>query len=60
MAEALATLTPALTRPTARRPPARSLRAALYRHAFNPHQQNITVDPATASALAWLEAPSTA
>ena len=58
MAEALATLTPALTRPTARRPPARSLRAALYRHAFNPHRQNATAAPATSSALAWLERAS--
>lgn len=58
LAEALATLTPVLTRPTARRPPIRTLRAALYRHAFNPHQRNTTVDPATASALAWLERAS--
>jgi hypothetical protein len=58
VAEALATLTPVLTRATTHRPPARSLRAALYRHAFNPHQRNTTMDPATASALAWLERAS--
>jgi integrase len=57
VAEALATLTPELTRPTARRPPIRILRAALYRHAFNPHRRNTAVDPATA-ALAWLERAS--
>jgi len=55
MAEALATITPLLTRPIARRPPAQLLRAALYRHAFNPHQRNTTPDPATAGALGWLE-----
>jgi integrase len=58
VAEALATLTPVLTRATTHRPPARSLRAALYRHAFNPHQRNTIMDPATASALAWLERAS--
>jgi hypothetical protein len=35
VAEALATVTAALTRPTAHQPPARWLRAAPYRHAFN-------------------------
>lgn len=54
LAEALATLTPVLTRATGHRPPARSLRAALHRHVFNPHQRNATPDPATASAVAWL------
>ena len=47
MAEALATLTPALTKATARRPPARTLRAALYGHAFNPQMRATTPDPAT-------------
>jgi hypothetical protein len=54
-ADALATLTPVLTRPIACRPPARSLRAALYLHAFSPHRRNTTADRATASALAWME-----
>lgn len=37
LADALATVTPALTRPDARgRPDPRDLRTALYRHAFNP------------------------
>ena len=58
MADALATATAALTRPTTRRPPARLLRAALYRHAFDPHQRNATADPAIANALAWLERAS--
>jgi len=58
MAEALATLTAELTRPTARRPPIRTLRAALCGHAFNPHRRNATVDPATASTLTWLERAS--
>ena len=58
LAEALATLTPVLTRATGHRPPARSLRAALHRHVFNPHQRNATPDPATASAVAWLDRAS--
>ncbi len=58
VAEALASVTPELTRPTARRPPIRTLRAALYGHAFNPHRRNATLDRATASALAWLERAS--
>ena len=35
LADALATITPLLTRETGRRPPAKTLRAALYGHAFN-------------------------
>ena len=35
LADALATVTVALTRPAAERPPTRALRAALYRHEFN-------------------------
>ena len=58
MAEALATVTPALTRATGKRPPAQVLRAALYGHAFNPQHQTRGPDPATAAALAWLERAS--
>jgi integrase len=57
VADALATITPLLTTPTTRRPPARVLRAALYQHAFNPHQPQ-TPDPAAARALAWIERTS--
>jgi len=58
MAEALATVTPGLTRPTASRPPARTLRAALYGHAFNPHRRHAAMDLATGKALGWLERAS--
>jgi integrase len=58
MAEALATVTPALTTATGQRPPAQVLRAALYGHAFNPQRQTKKPDPATAAALAWLERAS--
>ena len=58
MAEALATVTPALTTATGQRPPAQALRAALYGHAFNPQRQTRKPDPATAAALAWLERAS--
>ena len=58
MAEALATVTPALTTATGQRPPAQVLRAALYGHAFNPQHQTRRPDPATAAALAWLERAS--
>jgi hypothetical protein len=51
LADALATVTLALTRPAAGRPPARTLRAALYRHAFNPTRRATTTDPAVARAL---------
>jgi hypothetical protein len=39
LADALATVTPALTGPGAGRPPARTLRAALYGHVFNPQRR---------------------
>ena len=48
LADALATVTPALTRPAAGAPPAAALRAALYGHAFNPHPRATATDPATA------------
>ena len=54
LADGLATVTLALTRPASRRPPARTLRAALYRHAFNPTRRATTTDPAVARALGWL------
>jgi hypothetical protein len=57
LADALATITPLLTAPATRRPPARALRAALYQHAFNP-QQSRAPGPATARALAWIERTS--
>ena len=52
LADALATVTPLLTRETGRRPPDRTLRAALYGHAFNPSRRSR--NPVTASAPAWL------
>lgn len=55
LADALATVTPLLTRDTGRRPPAGVLRAALYGYAFNPPLRSCAPDPGTASALAWLE-----
>jgi integrase len=59
MAEALATVTPVLTKTTPLRPPAHTLRAALYRHAFNLQRRGGgTLDPAAAVALAWLERTS--
>jgi len=54
LADALATVTPALTRPAAGRPPARLLRAALDRHVFNPARRAAATDPAVAQALGWL------
>jgi len=45
---------PALTRPTAGPPPARTLRAALYRHAFNPQRRAGPIGPAQERALGWL------
>ena len=59
LADALATVTPLLTRETGRRPPPGRLRAALVRAclqpaALRPHAP----DPDTASALAWLERAS--
>ncbi|HEY5987323.1 MAG TPA: hypothetical protein VIV12_13255 [Streptosporangiaceae bacterium] len=55
MAEALATVTPLLTKTTSRRPPARMLRAALYGYAFSLLRRSRAPELATASALAWLE-----
>ena len=58
LADALATITPLLTRETSRRPPPGRLRAALYGHAFNPQRGFCAPDPGTASVLAWLERAS--
>jgi integrase len=58
LADALATVTPLLTRETGRRPPAQTLRAALYGHAFNARRRCRAPGPGTASALAWLERAS--
>jgi len=58
LADALATVTPLLTREVVRRPPAGVLRAALYGHAFNQPLRSRAPDPGTASALAWLEQAS--
>jgi hypothetical protein len=55
LADALATVTPLLTREPGGRPPASRLRAALYGYAFNAQQRRSRApDPGTASALAWL------
>ena len=58
LADALATVTPLLTRDTGRTPPPGRLRAALYGHAFNPPLRPQAPDPDTASALAWVEQAS--
>ena len=58
LADALATVTPLLTRETGRRPPAEILRAALYGHAFNARRRCGAPGPDTASALAWVERAS--
>ena len=58
LADTLATVTPLLTRETSRRPPAQTLRAALYGHAFNARRRCRTPRPHTASALACLERAS--
>jgi hypothetical protein len=58
LAEALATVTPALTRPRARdRPDPRNLRMVLYQHAFNPGRP---ADPGGAAAqiLDWTQQAS--
>jgi hypothetical protein len=58
VAEALATVTPALTRPGARgRPDPRELRTALYQHAFNPARP---AGPGSAAAqiLGWAQQAS--
>ena len=54
LADALATITPLLIRETGRRPPAQTLRAALYGHAFNARRRCRAPAPDTASALAFL------
>ncbi|HUL24696.1 MAG TPA: hypothetical protein VLW44_02860 [Streptosporangiaceae bacterium] len=51
MAEALTTVTTLLTKTASRRPPARVLRAALYRYAFNPPRRSRAPEPATADVL---------
>lgn len=54
IADALATVTPALLAPGPGRPPAAVLRAALYGHAFNPARADADLGPAAATALgAW-------
>jgi len=53
IADALATITPALLTPERGGPPAAVLRAALYGHAFNPAQAGTDPGPAAAAALAW-------
>ena len=53
IADALATITPALLTPGRSRPPATVLRAALYGHAFNPSRADADPGPAAGSALAW-------
>jgi hypothetical protein len=58
LADALATVTPLLTRETSRTPPPGRLRAALYCYAFNPPRRSCPPDPGTASALAWVERTS--
>jgi hypothetical protein len=58
LADALATVTPALTRPDARgRPDPRQLRTALYQHAFNPAHPAGTGSPA-AQILDWAQQAS--
>jgi hypothetical protein len=57
VAEALATVTPALTRAAPGRPPAAKLRTALYQHAFNP-ARTATADPDTVRVLAWAQQAS--
>ena len=53
IADALATITPALLTPGRGRPPAAVLRAALYGHAFNPARAGTDPGPAATAALAW-------
>ena len=57
LAEALATVTPALTGPAPGRPSAAALRSALYGYAFNPARA-AAADAATARVLAWTEKTS--
>ena len=53
IADALATITPALFTPRRGGPPAAVLRAALYGHAFNPARASADPGPPAAAALAW-------
>ena len=53
IADALATITPALTAPGTGRPAAAALRAALYRWAYNPARSGTGPAPPIAAALAW-------
>ena len=53
IADALATITPALLTLGRDRPPAAALRAALYGHAFNPARAGADPGPAATTALAW-------
>jgi hypothetical protein len=53
IADALATVTPALLTAGRDRPPAAILRGALYGHAFNPARAGTDPGPADTAALAW-------
>jgi hypothetical protein len=53
VADALATITPALTAPGTGRPAVAALRAALYRWAYNPARSGTGPAPPIAAALAW-------
>ncbi len=53
IADALATITPALLTPGRGRPPATVPRAALYEHAFNPSRAGTDPGPPATVALAW-------
>ena len=53
IADALATITPALLTPGRGGPPAAVLRAALYRHAFNPARAGADPGPPATAALGW-------
>jgi integrase len=55
IADALATITPALASTSAGRPPAMVLRAALYAYAYNPSRPAPSPGTETARALAWAE-----
>ena len=56
IADALATITPALLTPGRGGPPAAVLRAALYGHAFNPARAGTDPGPPATAALAWASA----
>jgi hypothetical protein len=53
IADALATIAPALLTPGRGRPPAAVLRAALYGHTFNPARAGANPGPAATAALTW-------